>query len=77
VRGNCTSVQRLLANLRNNMLQSHESEGLGHDCLKHIATTQVQWLALVKQHALRISFHALLNDVGCPGRIRFLYAKLD
>jgi len=54
------------------MLQSHEPEGIGHDTLKHVATMQIQRLALVEQHALGIRFHALYNDVGSPGGIRFL-----
>jgi hypothetical protein len=77
VRGNHTGVRSLFANLRNHMLQSHESDGLGHDCLKHIATMQVKGLALVKEYALGISLHVLHYDVCCPGRIRLLYAKLD
>jgi len=59
------------------MLQSHEPAGLGHDRLKHVATMQIQRLALVEQYALGIRFHALYNDVGCPGRIRFLYPELN
>jgi len=47
-------------------------KGLGHDTLKHVATMQIQRLALVEQHALGIRFHALYNDVGSPGGIRFL-----
>ena len=62
VRGNHTGVQRLFANLRNHMPQSHKSDGLGHDCLKRIATMQVEGLALVKLYALGISLHVLHYD---------------
>jgi len=77
MRGNRTGLQRLLSNLRDDMLQSHEPEGLGNDTLKHVAALQIQRLALVEQHALGIRFHALYNDVGSPGGIRFLYAELN
>jgi len=51
--------------------------GLGHDCLKRIATMQVEGLALVKPYALGISLHVLHYDGRCPGRIRLPYTKLD
>jgi len=38
VRGNHAGVRRLFANLCHHVSQSHKPDGLGHDCLKNIAT---------------------------------------